>query len=288
MISRVKRTGVLIGGVVRMGANGVRGVGKKVNHVLIKEYRKTRPIIIAHRGAPNYFMENTIDAYEKAIQLGADMLEIDIHLTGDNKLIVIHDNDIRDLTGIRGSIKNMSWKKIQKIRLADGSSIPSLDEVITRFKNKTTFLLEMKAMHCVHYLVKTIEKHKLFDKCIVGSFAHPLVNMVKKTNPKIKTVLHCISIPMEPEQLVIAANSDGIINLSDTLIRRTVNRCHKHKQLVFTLPIGIEDVEDKRSIRRLINTGVDGICTNNIEMVKEVYRKMKINKKPIRFTIDSR
>jgi len=91
---------------------------------------------IAHRGASNYAPENTIEAFKKAIRLGVDVVEFDVHRTKDNKIIVMHDNKVEKTTNGVGLIKNLSFKEIRKFHEPNGELIPTLQEVLDILKNK--------------------------------------------------------------------------------------------------------------------------------------------------------
>ncbi|MCF7861446.1 glycerophosphodiester phosphodiesterase [Candidatus Woesearchaeota archaeon] len=283
--SRIARTGYFINGVIRSNVNRVYRATKRIRKIRIMKNPESRPMIIGHRGAPDIYFQNTMESFDTAIKLGADMIEMDVHLSADNHVIVVHDNRLDELAGYKRQINKLTLKEIRKIRLKDGSRIPTLDDVFKRFKKRVLFMIEIKSISVTYPLVRLIEKHKISSKVIVSSFAHPVISIVNKINPKIVTLVICVCCAMRPEEMVLDAQARGLVNLSDTLVSRTVKRCHKNEQIIFSFPISIEDTENKTELRKLVNMGVDGIITNNIGRVNELFSTMKISNKKPRFEL---
>ena len=99
---------------------------------------KVSPIIIAHRGASRDGYENSMEAFQLAVDQKADMIELDIHLTKDNHFIVFHDDTIRVGNQVL-PIKATTLEKIQKVRLPNDEPIPLLEDVLTKFHEKIRF-----------------------------------------------------------------------------------------------------------------------------------------------------
>lgn len=85
---------------------------------------KSQPLIIGHRGAYDEAPENTLKGFKKAIELGADYIEFDVHQSQDGALVVIHDNDILRRMGYNNSIDQMTLKELQKLDLGEGERAP--------------------------------------------------------------------------------------------------------------------------------------------------------------------
>ena len=109
----------------------------------MKEKRKTR--IVAHRGGAGDAPENTLLAFKKAIDLGCDVVELDVRLTKDNQVVVIHDDDIDRTTNGRGKVAKMTLKQIKKFNCEEKQKIPTLQEVIDLCKGKIDIYIELKA-----------------------------------------------------------------------------------------------------------------------------------------------
>ncbi|MFX1329560.1 MAG: glycerophosphodiester phosphodiesterase, partial [Promethearchaeota archaeon] len=81
-------------------------------------------LIIAHRGANSIAPENTLKAFQKAIELGADMIEFDVRKTLDDRIVISHDNSLIRITGKLGSIKSMTLEQLRELDFGEGEKIP--------------------------------------------------------------------------------------------------------------------------------------------------------------------
>ncbi len=97
---------------------------------------KSQPLIIGHRGAYDEAPENTLKGFKKAIELGADYLEFDVHQSKDGALVVIHDIDILRRMGIDNSIVQLTLRELQELDLGEGERVPELWEVLKPAKGK--------------------------------------------------------------------------------------------------------------------------------------------------------
>ena len=88
------------------------------------------PWIIAHRGASDDEPENTLRAFRRAIELGADMVELDVHLSRDGHVVVIHDDDVARTTDGTGEVPSLTLGELRRLNAGKGERIPTLQEVI--------------------------------------------------------------------------------------------------------------------------------------------------------------
>ncbi len=150
------------------------------------------PLVLGHRGVPRVAQENTIPAFEKAVELGLDGVELDVYLTKDNKVVVFHDEDTERLTGVKGNICDMTWEEVSKLRVqktidatgqgdminyADAQPIPLLEEVLERFSKDLLINIELKAYKPMwsrrrlgRHTARVIRKTGTIDRVICTSF----------------------------------------------------------------------------------------------------------------------
>lgn len=131
-----------------------------------------KPLNIAHRGASIHALENSREAFEKAVDVGADMIELDIQLTSDGVPIVLHDASLDRTTTGHGPLAPLSLADLREVQLINGESIPTLDEVLSLFKGRIQFDLEVKAAGAISEVVKLVKDHGMEDDVLVTSF-HP-------------------------------------------------------------------------------------------------------------------
>ncbi|MEK3793585.1 glycerophosphodiester phosphodiesterase [Paenibacillus sp. FSL R7-0204] len=159
---------------------------------------------IAHRGASGYAPENTIPAFELAREMGADSIELDIHLTKDLIPVVIHDETVNRTTSGKGFVKNMSLEQIRQLDagswfnqdypmfardLYTGLTVPTLEEVFETFGKDINYMIEIKEpaseLGIEAILNETILKYDLAKRVSVHSFSAASLRKLHAINPDI-------------------------------------------------------------------------------------------------------
>ncbi len=142
---------------------------------------------IAHRGARLQATENTLTAFEKAIESGANMVELDVQLSKDGQMMVIHDPTVDRTTDGTGFVKDLTYEELRKFRTAEGDKIPTLEEVYELCIGKIQVLTEIKAMKCLEPLARLIERMGNRDEVVVQSFLHGELKEMKKFDGLVRT-----------------------------------------------------------------------------------------------------
>ncbi|MBL7686095.1 MAG: glycerophosphodiester phosphodiesterase [Deltaproteobacteria bacterium] len=162
------------------------------------EEKPYRPLIIAHRGLNREAPENTISAFEKAIGIGADGVELDILPCQEGTLVVTHDESIERFTQIRKNVSSLSLSQLKKLDFGAyfsshfrGERIPTLEEVFELLKGKAWINIEIKGTNIFSdgrekTLVDLIRKWKIEDQVVVSSFNIFSLHRMKKRAPEIK------------------------------------------------------------------------------------------------------
>ena len=145
---------------------------------------------IAHRGASGYKPENTLAAFQKALDMQVDGIELDVHLTGDGAILVIHDETLERTTNGVGRISEMSFDDVRKFKCDDNNAIPTLAETLDLIAAKCFVNIELKGDRTALSVVELIrhnvdEKKWMYSQFIVSSFDWNALQEVRKTNPEI-------------------------------------------------------------------------------------------------------
>ena len=140
---------------------------------------------IGHRGAKGYEPENTLISFEKAIDLSVDGIELDVHLSLDGKLIVIHDKTIDRTTNGKGFVKNLTASQLKKLE------IPTLTEVLDLVNRRCFVNIELKEIGTSKPVVELIthyisKKNWNYTDFLVSSFDWKMLEEVQLLNPKIR------------------------------------------------------------------------------------------------------
>lgn len=145
---------------------------------------------IGHRGAKGHEPENTIIGFQKAIDLHVDRIELDVHLSSDNELMVIHDETIDRTTDGQGLVSSFSLPELKRFKIDKTHSIPTLTEVLNLIDQKCDINIELKSFESADYVVALIEKYVneknwKYDRFIVSSFDWNALQQVAFLNADI-------------------------------------------------------------------------------------------------------
>ena len=167
-------------------------------------------LVVAHRGASAYEPENTLRAFRRAIELGADMSELDVHLSKDGHPIIMHNATVEKTTNGAGAIKDMTLAELKHLDAGQGERIPTLQEVIDLVRGdlvrgKSGLYIELKGEGTPQVVVETLRANQFTNRrqVIVGSFQPHLVRETKELAPEIATSL--LVGPVLPVQQLIEA-----------------------------------------------------------------------------------
>lgn len=219
-----------------------------------------KPMIIGHRGAPFFEPENTLKSFKKALDHGVEMIELDVHLTKDKQLIVMHDPTLTKMTGVDKEIRKLTLAEIKKFSV-HGEAIPTLEETIDFLKGKCMINIESKVKDAAKPIVDIIKQKGILDEVIVASRIHSFLKRVKRMNPWIKTSW----IFEKPTfTYILRAKLLGVYSLQPHLnitTRRLVDRARKHNLKVFVwwgaYPLW------KVNVERIKRLNPDGIITHD-------------------------
>jgi glycerophosphoryl diester phosphodiesterase len=154
-----------------------------------------KPLVIAHRGACGYEPENTFASFDLAVQMKADMIEFDVHLSKDNVPVVIHDRTLDRTTDGTGEVNNWTFKELRELNAEakfedrrNRQLIPSLEEVVLRYKDKVGFDLEIKHGSSVYpgiedSVLEMLKKYSALSNCEITSFDVEAIRKVRSIAP---------------------------------------------------------------------------------------------------------
>ncbi|GAK61113.1 glycerophosphoryl diester phosphodiesterase family protein [Candidatus Vecturithrix granuli] len=224
--------------------------------------------VIGHRGAAGHAPENTLASFQKGLEFGADMLELDIHMSKDGELIVMHDPRLERTTNGSGYIKDYTVKELKqfdaakKFEVYRGERIPTLQEVFDFAKERATFAIEIKNCPILYpdiekKLVRLIEKNDLVDNVIVIAFYHPSLKKIKEYNPEITTGILYAAGLVEPWSVAETVGADALHPEYDYTLADIIEAAHQRGYPVH--PWTINSAED---MQRWIDYGVDGIASD--------------------------
>ncbi len=234
-------------------------------------------LVIGHKGASKTCPENTLKAFKKAIELKADYIEFDVHLSKDKKIVVSHDPDIQRITGQPGIIKEMTLSELKQFDFGEGEQIPTMEEVIEVTKGKIGLQVEIKARGLEKQLVSILKREGLIETTIISCFIHSKLLKIQKLEPNLKlaalepAIIGRDVLPSDHEKIVANAvkNNFFAIHPEYSLITEDfIKLSHKNG-----LRVHAWTVNDKEVMRKFVRMGIDGIITDDIEALKDVLNR---------------
>lgn len=218
--------------------------------------------IIAHRGASGYKPENTLSAFEHAIDMGADMIELDVHRLKTGELIVIHDQTVTRTTDGLGKVERYTLEQIRKLDAGEKEFVPLLSEVLDLVDKRVPVNIELKgrgtAKPLADLLSDCIEtKGWTTGHFIVSSFNHTVIRQFMRLMPLIPVGALVDRRPFWLRPLCYSDDVDGINMNAERIRPIDVEIAHKSGKQVYAYTVNTREAAE---MLRQIN--VDGIFTN--------------------------
>ena len=167
--------------------------------------------IMGHRGAKAYEPENTLRSIRRSLDFGVHAIEIDIHLSRDGRLVVIHDATVDRTTNGTGRVADLTWEELRQLDAGLGEVVPSLEEVVALVQGRGRLFIEVKDPKAVEPLAAFFHRHKLFDDAHVISFWHPSLKELRRLEPRIRTGVLFVGCPADPPALAAAAEAEALV-----------------------------------------------------------------------------
>lgn len=214
--------------------------------------------VIGHRGCKGEEPENTLRGIRNALDLGADGVEVDVHLSKDGKVVVIHDETVDRTTNGKGFVKDIEYKKLARLDAGKGEKIPLLSEVIDAVrKHDKELVIEIKCRNAEEKVMGIVKGKDYVEKSIVISFDHRIVKKVKKICPSIRTGCLLVGLPVHAYKLIEDANADMLSVNADTVDNGLIKECHRKGYKVM-----VWNVDERKEFLDFKKMGADYIGTN--------------------------
>ncbi len=239
-----------------------------------------RLVNIAHRGASAVAPPNTLAAFEKAVELGADGIEFDVHLSADGVLVVIHDFNVDDTTDGSGRVAEMTLAQLKQLDAGSrfdpafaGERIPTLEEVLETVGSRLLLNIELKCFSLrdnglERAVIAQVKRHGPAARVLLSSFNPFSLRRAKKIAPHIPVgLLYAPWLPLPLRRAWLAP-------LVPHEARHPEHTMVDARYMAWARRRGYRvnawTVNDPNEMRRLIDVGVDGIITNVPDVLRGV------------------
>ena len=243
--------------------------------------------VIGHRGASAEAPENTLPSFLRAIEQGADAIELDVHVTADDVPVVMHDPTVIRTTSGEGAVAATSWRKLRELDAGarftpdggatypfrdQGVRVPSVEEVLAAIPADLPMIIEVKALHAQWPLRRVLEQFKAASRCIVASFeagslgafsAPPFTCGASRRDvvQLMARTLAGVGPGRVPYRAICPPSEYHGIPVPMGLIVRGARR--------LGAPVHVWTVDDPREARALWRQGVSGIISNAPRVILE-------------------
>lgn len=217
---------------------------------------------IGHRGAMGYEPENTLKSFQKGLDLGVDMVELDVYALKTGELVVIHDDKVDRTTNGQGYVMDKSFDEIRSLDAGDGEKIPTLQEVLDLVDKKAQVNVELKGEGTAKPVAKVLDEYISRkgwsrDHFLVSSFDHYELKEFNALKPDIRIGALITAIPIGYCDYAEKVNAYSVNLNLEFINQKFVDDAHKRGLKVF-----VYTVNDKDDINRMKELGVDGLFSN--------------------------
>ncbi len=255
-----------------------------------------RPWVVAHRGYSGRYPENTVSAFEAAIEAGADMIELDVCLTKDRVPVVIHDQTLERTTDGHGLVSEVTLSELKKLDAGSwfspefkGESIPTLEEILLQIRGKILVNIEIKPESyesagpddaIEKQICIMVEKFGMAESVLISSFEHSFFPRIKLWHSKHNNQTTLRTAPLQETEF----SEENVLKLC-----KGTEAYSFHPDERFVTPSLIEilkanrfrtiayTINDENRIEQLAQWRVTGVITDEPELMWKVLRKLKSN-----------
>lgn len=241
------------------------------------------PLFAAHRGGAALWPENSLLAFRNALALGADFLELDVHLSRDGEVMVIHDATLDRTTDGSGPVREHTAAELRALHLKDGGGaptaepVPTLDEVVAlAAAGQRQMLLEIKTDDrkrrypgIEEKVMAVLDRHRFTSFAIVMAFERETWRRVREIRPDARAgaLYSARALPaaaIEPELQALRQAGIGFVGLDQRLVTADVAR----QARLAGLTLGVWTVNERDAIERFIGQGVGVVITDRPDLAK--------------------
>lgn len=221
---------------------------------------------MGHRGAPVFEPENTLRSYERAIEMGMEMVEVDLRRSADVQLVLAHDETIHNAEGQTLKVAEHPLEELRRLDLGEGERIPTLEDAIRLCQGRCALMIDLKGEGFEEALVETLHETGFTDLVIPGGSAFSRAR-IRELDPSLP-----LSLSLDrswksriTDDFISGIETDAVTWQYSLLDAPAVERLHALGKIVFAWTVDSEEEMD-----RLLSIGVDGIISNRTDFLAKL------------------
>lgn len=239
--------------------------------------------VFAHRGFSGIAPENTLSAFEKAMEAKADGVELDVHLSRDGQVIVMHDEKVDRTTDGTGWIKDLSLAELKQLDSGSwfhpsykNESVPTLTEVLERLADFSV-VINIELKNTINWypglekkVIDEVKRFQVQNRVILSSFRHDSLLAVKQACPEIQTGALYACGMVDPWVYAKYLGVDAVHPHYLAVTAEMIDGCHRHG-----IKVHPYTVNEEKEMKRLIRAGADAVITNYPDRMRKLLSSME-------------
>ncbi len=230
-----------------------------------------RPLIISHAACGGHAPENTLAGIRKAIELGAEGIEIDVQTSADGVPVLMHDLTVDRTTNGSGEVAALSLAELRALD-AGGEPVPTLAEVLDLTQGKVLLIMEIKQPGIEEHIAHVVHEKQALDDVMAWSFYPPALEGMRAVEPRIPCALLITGESMakwpKMRSLALRLGAQGVSVFNLSVDEAVADDCRRRSLALYAWT-----PDSRKEIARLAALGVDGVCSNFPDKVVEVLRR---------------
>ena len=225
-------------------------------------------VTVAHRGASGHALENTMQAFKKAIEIGADIIECDVRITNDGKLVVIHDADLKRTTQGEGLVKELTLDELHKIKTLNCEKVPLLEDVLRFLNGKCVIKIDIKEKGFEEEILNSLDRYSMREHAIITTELPTVIKRTRKLDDEILLEYGGLKKPEPINRLVNRALSvrANVLSPYYTIVsKELIDAAHEAG-----LAVDVWTVNDEKIAKLMLTLGADAITTDFPEIVTKM------------------
>ncbi len=240
------------------------------------------PLAIAHRGGAllgdGARLENSMVAFQAAVDLGYRYAETDVHATRDGVLVAFHDLSLEPVTDGLGLIGELTFAELQRAKIAGREPIPSFEDLLTTWP-ELRLNVDAKSPQSVPLLAKAISRHRAWDRICVASFSARNLHLARRLlDPRVATAYSAVGVAalrLLPTARLRSRLLSGVGLAAQVPVRHRrleiVNRTFIDRAHLLGKQVHVWTIDTPDEMHALLDLGVDAIMTDRIDVLREVF-----------------
>ncbi len=236
------------------------------------------PLVIAHRGASAYKPENTLAAFALAIEQGAQMIELDLHRSRDNQVVVIHDETLDHTTNLKGHVDQLTLAEIKQADAGSGERVPTLDETLDLTSGKVRLYLEIKDARAAAETLRIVRARRCQDEVMLASFD---IELMRRLGEEVSDIELGVILGNETLNPVVRWREAfpwiALRNINYQVLCMQVELCFGYlarRTKASGKRLYVWTADEDAQFAKMIEREVDGIVTNKPDRLIEFLKRL--------------